>query len=118
MMNTEQIAHRLVELCRQGQHDQAYQELFAPDAVGLEAAFVPDPETKGLPALLAKSQAFADLIEAHYGNRVSDPIVAGPYFTVSMWQDVQFKGQPRRQEEEICLYEVRDGKIVKEQFFY
>jgi len=28
------------------------------------------------------------------------------------------KGQPREKSEEICLYEVKDGKIVREQFFY
>ncbi|MCU0450713.1 MAG: nuclear transport factor 2 family protein [Bernardetiaceae bacterium] len=117
-MDTQQIAHRLVELCRQGKFEEAYQELFSPEAVGLEPPFLPNPETQGLPALLAKSAAFGQMIEAHYGVRVSDPLVAGSYFTVTMWQDVQFKGQPRRQEDELCLYEVRDGKIVKEQFFH
>ena len=28
------------------------------------------------------------------------------------------KGQPRMQMDEMCLYQVRDGKIVREQFFY
>jgi hypothetical protein len=33
--------------------------------------------------------------------------------------DVKFKGMPAAIKfEEICVYEVKEGKIVKEQFFY
>jgi hypothetical protein len=32
--------------------------------------------------------------------------------------DVTMKGQGRMNMDEIAVYEVKDGKIVKEQFFY
>jgi hypothetical protein len=32
--------------------------------------------------------------------------------------DATFKGGGRTKMDEICVYEVKDGKIVKEQFFY
>lgn len=35
-----------------------------------------------------------------------------------MGMDVTLKGMGRRQMDEIAVYEVKDGKIVKEQFFY
>ena len=35
-MNTEQIAKRLVELCREGKDEQAQDELYADDAVSIE----------------------------------------------------------------------------------
>ncbi|TAN04486.1 MAG: nuclear transport factor 2 family protein, partial [Rhodanobacteraceae bacterium] len=35
-MNTEQIAKRLVELCRKGEYEQAQRELYAQDAVSIE----------------------------------------------------------------------------------
>ena len=44
--------------------------------------------------------------------------VAGNWFTVPMSMDVTMKGHPRMQMDEMCLYQVRGGKIVREQFFY
>ena len=35
-MTTQQIAHRLAELCNQGQFEQAQKELFADDAVSIK----------------------------------------------------------------------------------
>ena len=32
--------------------------------------------------------------------------------------DATRKGMPRMKFEELCLYQVKDGKITKEQFFY
>lgn len=57
------------------------------------------------------------MIEMHKIT-VSNPIVAGNYFTVSMALDITTKSEGRSLMEEICLYEVQDGKVVKEQFFY
>jgi hypothetical protein len=33
-------------------------------------------------------------------------------------KNVTIKGQGRMQMDEVAVYEVRDGKIMKEQFFY
>ena len=35
-----------------------------------------------------------------------------------MSRDVTFKGRPRVKREEIAVFEVHDGKIISEQFFY
>jgi len=32
--------------------------------------------------------------------------------------DITYKGMPRMNDSEICVYNVVDGKIVSEQFFY
>lgn len=117
-MTTQEIANRLVDLCRTGQHDQAYKELFAADAISVEPEKWNTPDTTGIEALLAKSQQWqADVEEVHDGS-TSDPIVAGNFFTVSMKMDLTTKSRGRSQMEEICVYEVNNGKIVKEQFFH
>ena len=117
-MTTQEIANRLVELCRTGQNDTAYQELFSANAVAVEPAKWNVPDTVGVDALLAKSQAWKeDLVEMHDAS-VSDPIVAGDFFTVSMMIDLTTKSRGRNKMEELCVYEVQDGKIVKEQFFH
>ena len=58
------------------------------------------------------------MIEAVHGGYSSQPVVGGNHFSLAMGMDVTFKGKGRTQMDEICVYEVKDGKIVKEQFFY
>ncbi len=117
-MTTQEIANRLVELCRQGQYDQAYDELFADTAVAIEPDGAPAPRVEGIDGLRAKSAQFAEMMEEYYVNEVSDPVVAENFFAIRMSIDAKMKDQPRSAMEEICLYEVKDGKIVREQFFY
>lgn len=120
-MNTEQIAQRLVELCRQGEYDQAQVELYADDAVSIEPEGLP-PEAlgnaRGMDAIREKGRKFNERVEAMHGSSVSDPVVAGNWFSISMSLDVTMKGMGRIDMSEICVYRVRDGKIVHEQFFY
>lgn len=116
-MTTEQIANRLVELCRQGQHEQAYRELFADDAVAIDPGN-PQGDTKGLDNLLAKSKQFSEMMEEMHDASTSDPLVAGNQFVVHMMIDSTMKGRSRSKEEELAMYFVENGKIVKEQFFY
>lgn len=117
-MTTQEIANRLVELCRTGQNNTAYQELFADDAVALEPPGFPNGRTEGKEALLAKSTGFAQSIQEMHDSWISEPVVAGNHFSVSMGLDITTKDRGRMKMEEICVYEVKDGKIVQEQFFF
>lgn len=121
MMNTQQIAERLVALCREGQYEQVYDELFADDAENIEMPAMangPLGNAKGLDAIRAKGKAWGEAVEQVHGGSVGEPSVSGNWFSVPMSLDVTMKGQGRVQMEEMCLYQVRDGKIVREQFFY
>jgi len=120
-MNTEAVAKRLVELCRKGEYEQAQRELFAQDAVSIEMPGLPAGalgDAKGLEAIYEKGRQFAAMVEAVHANTVSDPVVAGNWFSVAMAMDVTFKGRGRTQMAEIAVYHVRDGKVTSEQFFY
>lgn len=120
-MNTEQVAKRLVELCREGNYTQAQEELFAPDAVNIEMegmAEGPLGSAKGLDAIKQKGRAFGEMLEAVHSNEVSDAVIAGNWFSVSAIMDATMKGRGRVQMREICVYHVRDGEIDREQFFY
>lgn len=117
-MTTQEIANRLVELCRQGQNEKVYQELFAKNAVAVEPAHTPAPKTEGLDALLQKSKQFSEMVKEVHGGGVSDPLVAGNFFSVTMSIDATYQDGNRMNMEEVCVYEVNDGKIVKEQFFF
>lgn len=121
-MNTEQVAKRLVALCREGKYTQAHEELFATDAVNIEMegmpAGPPMGSAKGLDAIKQKGRAFGEMLEAVHSNEVSEPVIAGNWFSVSAIMDATMKGRGRVTMREICVYHVRDGRIDREQFFY
>jgi hypothetical protein len=118
-MTTQQVADRLVELCRSGQFDQCYHDLFVADADAYEMpGFPQNYHTKGVEALLAKSKGFAETMEEVHAVAISDPLVQGDTFAVGMMIDSTQKGVGRTKMEEICAYVVKDGKIVSEHFVY
>lgn len=120
-MQTAEIAQRLVELCRAGNVEQCYQELYAPDAQNLEMpamASGPMGNAKGLDAIRAKAKAWMDGVETFHSSIFGDPQVAGNWFCIPITMDVSFKGRGRTTLEELAVYQVKDGKIVHEQFFY
>ncbi|HVX06095.1 MAG TPA: nuclear transport factor 2 family protein [Rhodanobacteraceae bacterium] len=120
-MNTEQVAKRLVELCRKGEYEQAQRELYAQDAVSIEMPGLPEGalgNVEGLDAIYEKGRQFSERVEAVHANEASDPVIAGNWFSVAFSMDVTFKGRGRVQMQEIGVYHVRGGKVVSEQFFY
>ncbi len=117
-MTTKEVANKLVNYCRQGQFAEAMQELYAPQIVSIEPDGAPVKVTEGIEAVIAKGQHFNDMVEEMHGMEISDAIVADNFFSCSMKMDVTFKGAPRSTMEEICLYQVADGKIVREEFFF
>jgi hypothetical protein len=118
-MTTKEVAGQLVKMCRDGKVEEAKQELFTEDTISIEPAegILPE-ETKGLKATQTKAELFISMVEQFYGSTITDPVVAGNYFSVGWDTDIQMKGQERQIMSEICLYKVKDGKIVSEQFFY
>ncbi|RYY57862.1 MAG: nuclear transport factor 2 family protein [Chitinophagaceae bacterium] len=119
-MTTQQIADRLAELCQQGEFQQAQKELYAADVISVEPEDVPgfDRETKGADAVLEKIRKFESNVEESFGNKVSDPIVAGNSFAFTLDMDLKMKGQDRNTMSEICVYEVKDGKVTSERFYW
>ena len=119
-MNTMDIAKRMVELCRQGKNDEALDTLFSPDLVSVEAAAMPgmEREARGLAAVKAKSDWWVSNHEIHSAT-VTGPWPHDDRFIVGFRLDVTHKPSGQRmQMDEVGLYHVRDGKIVREEFFY
>lgn len=117
-MTTQQVANRLVELCRKAEYETAYKELYSNDIVSIEPDGAPSGRVEGMEAIAAKGKMFQEMTEEFYGIEVSDPIVAENFFSCTMSLDSKMKGMPRAKMDEVCLYQVKDGKIVLEQFFY
>jgi hypothetical protein len=118
-MTTKEVADQLVKMCRDQKVEEAKQELFTNDTISIEPeeGILPK-ETKGLIAIQKKAELFIPMVEHFYGSTITDPFVAGDYFSIGWHTDIQMKGQERKTSSEICLYKVKDGKIISEQFFY
>jgi len=57
-------------------------------------------------------------IEAAHRRYTTEPVVTGNHFAVGREVDITHQVHGRIQINEIMLYEVKDGQIVLEQFFY
>jgi hypothetical protein len=117
-MTTTEIANRLAELCSQGQFEAAQKELFADDAISIEPYSTPafEKETKGLDAIIQKGHKWSEMVTEYHGMKVSEPLVAGDCFALTMWMSVTMKDSGKMDMTELCLYKVKDGKIVSEEF--
>ena len=118
MMSTESVANELIRMCREGKNMEAVEQLYAEDVVSTEIPSAPNPQVKGKDAVRQKSIAWYNMVEETHGGEISDPIIAGEYFSCTMKFDVTFKESGRTQMEEVCVFRVVDDKIASEQFFY
>ncbi len=120
-MTTQEVAHSLVDLCRQGKNVEAITKLYAQDITSVEAVAGPNhPQVlNGLEKVLAMAQWWEENHEVHSGS-VSDPVYHGDdRFACVLTYDVTFKPAAKRMNmEEIAVYTVTGGKISKSEFFY
>lgn len=118
-MTTQEIANRLVKFCQQGDFESAQNELFAQDAVSIEPHSTPafEKETKGLDAIKEKGKKWNSMVETMHEAKVSEPLIASNSFAVTMQMHVTMKDGQDMNMTELCVYEVKDGKIISEQFF-
>ena len=113
-MTTKMVADRLIELCKEGAFVEAQQEMYHADIVRIE----PDgTRTTGAAKMLEQEQRFLASLEKIHGISYSEPLVAGKYFTVVLKMEIDMKQRGHIIFEEVCVYEVVDGKVIFEQFF-
>ncbi|RTL57632.1 MAG: nuclear transport factor 2 family protein [Sphingobacteriales bacterium] len=118
-MTTQEVANRMYELFKENKWMEVQQELFADDVVSIEPEHAQGLKTvSGKDGLRQKAEQFNAMVEEVHGGWSSEPLVGGNYISFAMGMDITMKGAGRTKMEEICLYEVKDGKVVKEQFFY
>lgn len=121
-MTTQELATRYRDLMNERKFLEIQDTLYAEDVICQEmekaTAMGLAIITRGKEAIKAKGIARRATIETMHSYFCSEPLVAGEFFTVILRQDVTFKGKPRATPEELGIFQVKDGKVVKEQFFY
>jgi ketosteroid isomerase-like protein len=119
-MSTMDIANKMVGLCKQGKNLEALNTLFSEDVVSVEAGGPPgmDRESKGLAAVKAKGDWWMSNHEIHSAS-VTGPWPHDDKFIVGFLYDVTNKPSGQRMKmDEVGLYTVKNGKIIREEFFY
>ena len=118
---TQEVANRFYQLTQENKWMEIQKELYAQNAESIEPAHAASfglKSVKGLEAIKQKGEEFNNMVEEMHGGYCSTPVVGGNYFSVAMGMDVTMKGAGRVKMDEVAVYEVKDGKIVKEQFFF
>jgi hypothetical protein len=119
LMTTQDVANRMNKLFKENKWDQVQDELFSKDAISIEPESSRALKTaKGITAIKQKAKDFNAMVEEMHGGWCGEPIIAGNFIAFGMGMDVTMKGMGRMKMDEIAVYEVKDGKIIKEQFFY
>ena len=92
--------------------DTAQTELFAEDAVNIEAYATPDfeKETKGLKEIREKGVKWNTMMKEMHSLVVSDPLIAANSFGCTMRMDVAMKVHGRIDMTELCVCQVEMGK--------
>jgi hypothetical protein len=119
-MTTLEIAEKLAAFCREGKPEEALRTLYAEDAVSVEAGAPQgmDREAKGLAAIRGKGEWWVANHEIH-SAKVLGPWPHDDRFIVGFEYDITNKPSGQRfQMNEVGLYTIKAGKIVREEFFY
>jgi hypothetical protein len=114
-MTTQEIANRLIKICRNGDFLKAEEELYAQDIVHIEAN---GEEFNGLENVLLKEKQFLSKLDKRPLIKISEPLVAGDFFTVRLYMEFNHKELGEKIVDEIIVYKVNNGKIVYLKCFY
>ena len=118
-MTIQQVAARFNELAQQEKWFEIQDELFANNVKSIDPPNSPYFKyAEGKSTVRKKGEDWVKRIEAVHKLHTTEPIAGGNHFAVGRDVDITVNGIGRIRIEEIMLYEVKDGQIVSEQFFY
>jgi hypothetical protein len=118
-LTTQKVAARFNELAQQEKWFEIQDELFADNVRSVDPTNSPYfGYAEGKSPVRKKGEDWVKRIEAAHRRYTTEPIVAGNHFAVGREVDITVKGFGRIKIDEMMLYEVKDGQIVLEQFFY
>jgi len=120
-MTTQEVASRFNELAKEEKWFEIQSELFSDLVKSVDppnSPYFDSVYAEGKNSVRKKGEEFVKKIEAVHKMYSTEPVVGGNHFAVGREMDITVKGFGRIQINEVMLYEVEDGQIVSEQFFY
>lgn len=117
-----EIAHKLVTYCRDHKEGECLNTLYSDDAVSVEAIAMPgtdSPVTTGLDGIRGKHEWWNSMMEVH-SSSIDGPFLHGSdRFGIIFELDATNKETKERMAmKELGLYTIKDGKVIREEFFY
>jgi hypothetical protein len=118
-LTTQEVASLFNELAKQEKWFEIQDELFSDNVRSVDPPNSPYfGYAEGKVAVRKKGEDWVKRIEAVHRTYTTEPVVGGNHFAVGREMDITVEGFGRIKIDEIMLYEVKDGQIVLEQFFY
>ncbi|RPE06056.1 nuclear transport factor 2 family protein [Chitinophaga lutea] len=118
-LTTAEVAARFHELAQQEKWFEIQDEFFAENVKSIDPSHSPYfGYAEGKAEVRKKGEDFVGRIEAAHSLYTSEPLVTGNHFAVVREKDITVRPHGRIQIKQIMLYEVKDGQIISEQFFY
>ncbi len=118
MMDAFKVGQNLVEYCKAGKEHECLEKLYADHATSFEPMAGPNQVCEGISAIKEKHEWWKENTTVHAVS-VTGPFPFKNRFSVIFDMDVTMKhDQKRVQMQEVGLYTVENGKIVKEEFMY
>jgi len=118
-LTTQQVAARFNELAQQEKWFEIQDEFFTENVTSTDPAGSPYfGYAEGKADVRKKGEDFVKRIEAVHSASTTEPVVGGNHFAVGRDIDITVQGHGRIQINQVMLYEVKDGQIISEQFFY
>ena len=119
VLTTQEVAARFNELAQREKWFEIQDELFADNVRSIDPPGSPYFEyAEGRAAVRKKGEDFVKNVTDFHGASTTEPVVAGNHFAVGRNLDITVQSHGRIQINQIMLYEVKEGEIVVEQFFY
>jgi hypothetical protein len=119
VLTTQEVAARFNELAQQEKWFEIQDELFAENVRSIDPPNSPYlGSAEGKAAVRKKGEEFVKRIQALHKANTTEPLVVGNHFVVGREKEMTVLPHGRIQINQVMLYEVKEGKIILEQFFY
>ena len=119
VLTTQEVAVRFNELAQQEKWFDIQDEFFGENVKSIDPPNSPYfGYAEGKADVRKKGEDFVKRIEALHRAYTSEPFVTGNHFAVVREIDITVQKHGRIQINQIMLYEVKNGRIISEQFFY
>lgn len=114
-----EVALQFNELAQKEKWFDIQDLLFDKDVKSIEPADSPYfKNAEGKAAVRKKGEEWVKRIKAVHRSYTSPPVVGGNYFAVGREIEMTVEGIGEINSKELMVYEVKNGKIISEQFFY
>jgi hypothetical protein len=118
-MTTQEIAEKLVSLCREGKYEEAHDSLYDTNILSVEMdESMGAREARGIDAIKAKGKGWSSMFKEPASTWCDDAIISGNSFACRMG----FAGTGHNGEKiegaEIAVFVTKNGKIIEERFFW